>query len=65
MVDGIPLTEHEKSLVRLERERLEQARRKKEKQNNCPHPKNMVTDLGSNRHDDWYRCRECGKEWCV
>lgn len=59
ILDGIPLSEKEISMVRLERKRIQDYQELLTFQALCPH-----TDLrydGSHRGDDFYECRSCKK----
>jgi hypothetical protein len=58
-LDGIPLTEHEKSMIRLERDRIRAYYARQEKQEKCNH--DFSRYLGHGHNDEAYECVHCGK----
>ena len=58
-LDGIPLTEYEKSIIRIERRRIQAYYEREEKQANCTH--DFSRYLGHGHNDEAYECVHCGK----
>ena len=58
-LDGIPLSDFEIELVRIERARVKFIEERKSKQATCDH--NFSRYLGHGHNDEAYECIHCGK----
>lgn len=58
MLDGIPLSEREKELIRRDREVNKSILMRKAKQKACSHD---WTDMGEHHNETYFKCFKCGK----
>jgi len=57
------LTKEEENIILNHRDDVKRVQERQYKQLNCTHPNKYSQGRFGHNGDEWFHCRDCGKEW--